>query len=36
MDVSTNRRVVEWESINAEKKRVAAMPAWRRVMHMLY
>ncbi|KAL8908337.1 MAG: hypothetical protein Q9207_000865 [Kuettlingeria erythrocarpa] len=36
MDVSTNRRTVEWESINAEKKRVAAMPAWRRIMHMLY
>ncbi|KAL8935777.1 MAG: hypothetical protein Q9216_005263 [Gyalolechia sp. 2 TL-2023] len=36
MDVNTNRRVVDWDRINAEKQRVAAMPAWRRIMHMLY
>ena len=34
MDVNTNRRVVDWERINGEKARVAAMPAWRRIMHL--
>ncbi|KAL8689309.1 MAG: hypothetical protein Q9224_004667 [Gallowayella concinna] len=36
MDVDTNRRVVDWERINGEKARVAAMPAWRRIMHMFF
>ena len=34
MDVNTKRRVVNWERINGEKARVAAMPMWRRIMHL--
>ncbi|KAL8733492.1 MAG: hypothetical protein Q9166_002119 [cf. Caloplaca sp. 2 TL-2023] len=36
MDVDTNRRVVDWERINGERARIAAMPAWRRIMHLLF
>lgn len=36
IDVDFNRRVVPWDKIRAERERVAAMPLWRRGMHMLY
>ncbi|KAL8787313.1 MAG: hypothetical protein Q9213_002304 [Squamulea squamosa] len=36
MDVNTNRRVVDWDRINGEKARVAAMPAWRRTIHVCF
>ncbi|KAL8958227.1 MAG: hypothetical protein Q9193_004676 [Seirophora villosa] len=36
MDVNSNRRVVDWERINGEKQRVAAMPAWRRAIHRIF
>ena len=36
MDVDTNRRVVDWDRINGEKARVAAMPAWRRAIHLVF
>ncbi|KAI4243464.1 MAG: hypothetical protein L6R40_003466 [Gallowayella cf. fulva] len=36
IDVDTNRRVVDWDRITGEKKRVAAMPMWRRIMHLFF
>ena len=36
MDVNTNRRAVDWDRVNGEKARVAAMPAWRRFMHLFF
>ncbi|KAI4290604.1 MAG: hypothetical protein L6R35_000102 [Caloplaca aegaea] len=36
IDVNTNRRVVDWERVNGERQRVAAMPAWRRILRLLF
>ena len=36
MDVTTNRRVVDWDRINGEKARVAALPGWRRFLHLFF
>jgi amino acid transporter len=36
IDVDNGRRAVNWDRINGEKQRIAAMPAWRRLIHMLF
>lgn len=35
IDVDTGRREVNWVAIKAERERIAAMPAWRRIMHLM-
>jgi amino acid transporter len=34
MDVDTGRRELDWDEINAYRRKVASWPAWRRVMHI--
>ncbi|RFU27730.1 hypothetical protein B7463_g8606, partial [Scytalidium lignicola] len=36
IDIDTGRRVVDWEKIHATKAEIAALPAWRRLFHMLF
>jgi amino acid transporter len=36
IDLTTGRRPVDWDAINAEKARVAAFPAWKRVLYFLF
>ncbi|KAJ9637211.1 Amino-acid permease inda1 [Coniosporium apollinis] len=36
IDVDTGRREVNWEVINKERARIAAMPAWRRAINILF
>lgn len=36
IDVDTGRREVNWEVINKERARVAAMPAWRRMLNLIF
>jgi amino acid transporter len=36
MDVDTGRRDLDWDQIHAERARVAGMPAWRRLIHILF
>ncbi|PLB39826.1 amino acid permease/ SLC12A domain-containing protein [Aspergillus candidus] len=36
IDVDTGRRPVNWAEINAEKARLAAMPAWKRLLHVIF
>lgn len=36
MDVDTGRRELDWEEINAFRARVAAYPAWRRILHTMF
>ncbi|KAL9024311.1 MAG: hypothetical protein Q9196_006607 [Gyalolechia fulgens] len=36
IDVNMHRRAVDWERINGEKQRVAALPAWRRILHVVF
>jgi len=36
IDVDTGRRVVDWKQINEEKARIAALPAWKRVICALF
>jgi amino acid permease len=36
IDVDSNRRPVDWDRINGEKARIAASPAWKRVLHYLF
>lgn len=36
IDVDTGRREHDWDEINAYKAKVAAWPAWRRVMHTVF
>ncbi|PTU24119.1 hypothetical protein P175DRAFT_020638 [Aspergillus ochraceoroseus IBT 24754] len=35
IDVDSGRRDVDWEFIHAERARVAALPAWRRVLNLI-
>lgn len=36
IDVDTGRREHDWDEINAYKAKVAAWPAWRRILHILF
>jgi amino acid transporter len=36
IDLDTGRRALPWDEINEYRARVAAMPAWRRVMYTLF
>lgn len=36
IDVDTGRREVDWDRINTHKAKVAAYPAWRRVLHACF
>lgn len=36
IDVDAGRRELDWDAINDYKAKVAAMPAWRRIIHMLF
>lgn len=33
IDVDTGLREFDWDEINAERSRLAALPAWRRILH---
>jgi amino acid transporter len=35
IDIDSGRREVDWDSINAERARVAAMPAWKRLLNII-
>lgn len=36
MDVDSGRRELNWEEINAHRAELAAMPAWKRIYHVLF
>tara|TARA_R110002033_G_C3731279_1_gene224010 strand:+ start:175 stop:366 length:192 start_codon:yes stop_codon:yes gene_type:complete len=36
IDVDTGRREVNWEMINETKQKIAAYPAWKRILHALF
>ncbi|OAQ97236.1 hypothetical protein LLEC1_04242 [Akanthomyces lecanii] len=36
MDVDTGRRELDWEEINAYRAKIAAYPAWRRLIHATF
>jgi amino acid transporter len=36
IDIDTGRRDVDWDIINEYRAKLAAMPAWRRVVHTLF
>lgn len=36
IDVDTGRREHDWDEINAYKAKVAAWPAWRRILHVIF
>ncbi|KOS22774.1 Amino-acid permease inda1 [Escovopsis weberi] len=36
IDVDTGRRELDWDKINAYRAEVAAYPAWRRIIHLLF
>lgn len=36
IDVDTGRRPVDWEVINAERTRIANLPAFRRILKVLF
>lgn len=33
IDVDTGRRELDWDSINADRAKLAAMPTWKRYVH---
>ncbi|KAL4815420.1 amino acid permease/ SLC12A domain-containing protein [Aspergillus spinulosporus] len=35
IDIDSGRREVDWDFINAERARVAALPAWRRILNLI-
>jgi amino acid transporter len=35
IDIDSGRREVDWDFINAERARIAAMPAWRRILNII-
>jgi amino acid transporter len=35
IDVDSGRREIDWEFINAERARVAALPKWRRIINII-
>ncbi|KAA8648955.1 hypothetical protein EYZ11_005364 [Aspergillus tanneri] len=36
IDVDSGRREVDWDEIRADRERIAAMPAWRRVLKLVF
>ncbi|KAK4034723.1 amino acid permease/ SLC12A domain-containing protein [Parachaetomium inaequale] len=36
IDLDTGRRELDWDAINADRARIAAMPAWKRTFHNLF
>lgn len=36
IDIDTGRRELDWVEINAYRTQVAAYPAWRRILHMMF
>ncbi|KAL5363220.1 amino acid permease/ SLC12A domain-containing protein [Aspergillus floccosus] len=36
IDVDSGRREIDWEPIHAERERLAAMPAWRRLLNIIF
>ncbi|KAL4784836.1 amino acid permease/ SLC12A domain-containing protein [Aspergillus varians] len=36
IDVDTGRREVDWDFINADRARIAAMPAWKRILNIVF
>jgi len=36
LDVDTGRRPVDWDVIHAERARIAALPAWGRLLKFLF
>lgn len=36
IDVDTGRREHDWDEINAYKAKIAAWPAWRRILHTIF
>ncbi|QLI70265.1 Amino-acid permease inda1 [Metarhizium brunneum] len=36
IDVDTGRRELDWDDINAYRAKVAALPAWRRLIHKMF
>ncbi|KAL4796754.1 amino acid permease/ SLC12A domain-containing protein [Aspergillus venezuelensis] len=36
IDIDTGRRELDWEVIHAERARIAAMPAWRRALNIIF
>ncbi len=36
IDLDTGRRDLDWDSINEYRAKLAAMPAWRRIMHTMF
>lgn len=36
IDVDSGRRELPWDEINEYKAQLAAMPAWKRIMHTLF
>jgi amino acid transporter len=36
IDVDTGRREHDWDTINAYRERVKAMPKWRRAIHAVF
>ncbi|KAH9886340.1 amino acid permease/ SLC12A domain-containing protein [Xylariomycetidae sp. FL2044] len=36
IDVDTNRRELDWDEINAYRASLAAMPAWKRMLHVVF
>ncbi|KAE8324910.1 amino acid permease-domain-containing protein [Aspergillus sergii] len=36
IDVDSGRREIDWEPIHAERERLAAIPAWRRLLNIIF
>jgi amino acid transporter len=36
IDVDSGRRELDWDFINAERARVAALPKWRRILSVMF
>lgn len=36
IDIDTDRRVVNWDVINAHKAKIASYPAWKRLYYWLF
>ncbi len=36
IDLDTGRRELPWDDINAYRAKLAAMPAWKRIFHILF
>ncbi|OTA98597.1 hypothetical protein M426DRAFT_325865 [Hypoxylon sp. CI-4A] len=36
IDIDTGRREIDWEDINAFRAEIAQLPAWRRILHVMF